>query len=263
MSVVTTFARCTSGITRADKDDHQFRSVHQTIAQPRNSQYPLRMSTFDVWLIRFSPGGPPPAERLKNAFGIDGASARSLEQNLPRVVKHGVAAKEAGEMRKVLESIGAVVECRPSREAKSPAEAGPGVFPRPAEDLLPGRVSAIDPFTPATEAGVPRISVDDPVAPRPPATKSDISGVVRPPSGAPSRSVDDAIRATSLEQQRKVFLKRAVGTIVAGAAIIAIGFFVGSSVFEGDASWVGIAFDGLGIYFLGVGASDLYTTLRS
>lgn len=221
------------------------------------------MSTFDVWVIRFSPGGPAPSERLKNAFGIDDASAKSLQENLPRVVKHGVAAKDAGEMRKILESIGAVVECRPSREAKSPAEAGLGVFPRPAEDLLLGRVSAIDPFAPATEAGVPRISVDDPVPPRPTAIKSDISGVVRPPSGAPSRSVDDAMRANALEQQRNAFLKRAAGTIVAGAAIIAIGLFMGNSVFEGDASWVGIAFDGLGIYFLGVGASDLYTTLRS
>lgn len=221
------------------------------------------MSTFDVWVIRFSPGGPPPAQRLKNAFGIDDASAQSLERNLPRVVKHGVAAKEAGEMRKVLESIGAVVECRPSREAKPSTEGGPAVFQRPAEDLLPGRLSAIDPFAPATEAGVPRISVEDPVAPPPPAMTSGTSGGVRPPAAAPPHSVDAAIRARSLEQQRKVFLKQAAATIVAGVAIISIGLFMGNSVFLGDAGWVGIAFDGLGIYFLGVGARDLYTTLRS
>lgn len=220
------------------------------------------MSAFDVWLISFSPGGLPPAVRLKNAFGIDDASAQSLERNLPRVVKHGVSAKEAGEMRKALESIGAVVECRPSREGQAPEVAAPGVFQRPAEDLFAGRVSAIDPFAPAAQAGTPRISVDDPVA-IPPIRKSEVSGVVRPPSSMPPRSLDDAMREKSLEQQRKVFLKRALGTVVAGAAIIGIGFFMGSSVFKGDAGWVGIAFDGLGIYFLGVGIADLYATLRS
>ena len=221
------------------------------------------MSTFDVWVIRFSPGGLSPAERLKNAFGIDDTSAESLEQNLPRVVKHGVGAKEAGELRKVLESIGAVVECRPSREAEPSGEAGPAVFQRPAEDLLPGRVSAIDPFASATEAGVPRISVEDPVAPPSRAMKSDTSGVVRPPSVAPSRSVDDVIRAKSYEQQRKVFLKRAAGTIVAGVAIMSIGWFMGNSVLRGDADFVGVAFDGVGIYFFGVGVWDMLTTLRS
>ena len=222
------------------------------------------MSTFDVWVIRFSPGGPAPSERLKNAFGIDDASAKSLQENLPRVVKHGVAAKEAGEMRKILESIGAVVECRPARDAKPSAGLGPAVFQRPAEDLLPGRMSAIDPFAPSVEAGVPRISVDDPAAPPPrPHTKSDGSGILRPPSSAPPSSVHDSIRARSRQQQRKAFLKQAVGTILAGVAIIAIGWFMGNSVLRGDAGWVGIAFDGVGIYFLGVGAWDLYTTLRS
>ncbi|MDH3622737.1 MAG: hypothetical protein OES69_04665 [Myxococcales bacterium] len=221
------------------------------------------MSSFDVWVIRFSPGGAPPSERLKNAFGIDDASARSLEQNLPRVVKHGVPAKEAGEMRKVLESIGAVVECRPARDPKPSAGPGPAVFQRPAEDLLPGRMSAIDPFAPAARPDVPRISVDDPVAPRPPATKSDVSGVLRPSSLPPPGSVDQLIRAKSRDQQRRVFLKQAVGTILAGVAILAIGWFMGTSVLRGDAGWVGIAFDGVGIYFLGVGVWDLFTTLRS
>ncbi|MDH3201837.1 MAG: hypothetical protein OEM15_13160 [Myxococcales bacterium] len=223
------------------------------------------MSTFDVWVIRFSPGGAPPSERLKNAFGIDDASARSLEQNLPRVVKHGVAAKEAGEMRKVLESIGAVVECRPARDPKPSAGPGPAVFQRPAEDLLPGRMSAIDPFAPAAQPDVPRISVDDPVAPRPPPpppTKSDVSGVLRPPSSAPPSSIDELIRAKSRQQQRNVFLRQAVATIMAGVAIIGIGWLMGNSVFRGDAGWVGIAFDGVGIYLLGVGVWDLFTTLR-
>lgn len=221
------------------------------------------MSTFDVWLISFSPDGPPPAERLKSAFGIDEASAQSLAKNLPRVVKHGVAAKEAGEMRRILESIGGEVECRPSRDGTSSTRVDAGTFPRPSEDLFSGRVSAIDPFAPVNEAGVPRISVEDPSTASSRPRQSDISGVVRPPTGAPPRSVDDAMRAQSLDQQRRIFLKRAAGTIVAGAAILAIGLFMGNSVFDGDAGWVSIAFDGLGIYFVGAGAADLFTTFRS
>ncbi len=220
------------------------------------------MSTFDVWVIRFSPGGPAPAERLKNAFGIDEASARSVEQNLPRIVKHGVPAKEAGEMRKVLESIGAVVECRPARDLKPPAGTGPAVFQRPAEDLLPGRMSAIDPFAPVAKPGVPRISVDDHMAAPPPRIKSDVSGLLRPASSRPASTVDEVIRAKAHQQQRRVFLRQAVGTILAGVAIIAIGWFMGESVFRGEAGWLGIAFDGVGIYFLGIGLWDLYTTLR-
>ncbi len=222
------------------------------------------MSAFDVWVIRFSPGGSPPSERLKNAFGIDDASAQSLEENLPRVVKHSVTAKEAGEMRKVLESIGAVVECRPARGVKPSAGQGRAVFGRPAEDLLPGRMSAIDPLAPAAGAGVPRISVDDPVAalPRAPGG-SNASGVLRAPASKPPSPVHDSIRAKSRQQQRRVFLRQALGTIVAGVAIIAIGWFMGSSILRGEAGWVGIAFDGVGIYFLGVGAWDLFTTLRS
>lgn len=221
------------------------------------------MSRFDVWVIRFSPGEPPPAERLKNAFGLDDASARSLEQNLPRVVKHGVLAKEAGEMRKVLESIGAEVECRPSREAKAPGEGGPAVFHRPEDDLSPGRVSAIDPFAHGTQPGVPRISVEDAAASRSPARKSDVSGVVRPPSGGPPRSTEDVIRTKTFKYQRKLFLRRATGAIFAGVAIMAIGLFMGNSIFYGNAGWVGIAFDGLGVYFVGIGAWDSLATLRS
>jgi len=49
---------------------------------------------------------------------------------------------------------------------------------------------------------------------------------------------------------------------MAGVAIIGIGWLMGNSVFRGDAGWVGIAFDGVGIYLLGVGVWDLFTTLR-
>jgi len=63
------------------------------------------MSAFDVWIIRFEPGEAPPAERLQAAFGIDFASAQSLERSLPKIVKHAVPAKAAGEMRQALEAI--------------------------------------------------------------------------------------------------------------------------------------------------------------
>jgi hypothetical protein len=220
------------------------------------------MSTFDVWIMRFESGDSSPAVRLQSAFGIDAASARSLEQSLPKVVKHGVPAKAAGEMRQALEAIGAVVECRPARDVKPvAAEGGTGraaVFHPPGADLFPaGRVSAIDPFAPATEAGVPRISVDNPVPPVP------MSPAEPPPEGDQPRRIGASLMATSREQQRRKFLQQAVGTIVSGAAILAIGWFFGDSVFRGEADWVGIGFDGLGIYFLGVGVFDLVTALRS
>ncbi len=220
------------------------------------------MSTFDVWIMRFESGDSSPAVRLQSAFGIDAASARSLEQSLPKVVKHGVPAKAAGEMRQALEAIGAVVECRPARDVKPvAAEGGTGraaVFHPPGADLFPaGRVSAIDPFAPATEAGVPRISVDNPVPPVP------MSRAEPPPEGDQPRRIGASLMATSREQQRRKFLQQAVGTIVSGAAILAIGWFFGDSVFRGEADWIGIGFDGLGIYFLGVGVFDLVTALRS
>jgi len=220
------------------------------------------MSTFDVWIIRFEQGDSPPAERLQSAFGMDAASARSLEQSLPKAVKHRVPAKAAGEMRQALEAIGAVVECRPARDAK-PASGGAGaegaaVFHPPGPDLFPaGRVSAIDPFAPATEAGVPRISVDEPIPPMP------VTHTAAPSESEQQGPIGASLLATSRDQQRHKFVRQAVSTIVSGAAILAIGWFLGNSVLRGEADWVGIGFDGLGIYFLGVGVFDLVTTLRS
>ena len=216
------------------------------------------MSKFDVWVLSFSTGGPPPAQRLKHAFGIDDTSARAIEQRLPRVIKHAVGAKEAGEMRKVLESIGAEVDCRPARAAKSTTNPNAAVFRRPSDELLPGRVSAIDPFAPAEEAGVPRISVEDPAESDLPASPSEISGVVRPPSAVSPRSVDAAMRERSLARQRKIFMRRAAGAIIAGVIMVTIGLVTRNSVFMGTADWVGIVVDTLGIYLLGVGGWDLY-----
>ena len=90
------------------------------------------MSAFDVWVVRFDPGETSPAERLQRAFGLDASSAAALEQSLPKIVKHAVPAKTAGEMRQALEAIGAVVECRPARATKTSAPAdAPAVFPVP------------------------------------------------------------------------------------------------------------------------------------
>jgi hypothetical protein len=220
------------------------------------------MSTFDVWIIRFAPGDSSPADRLQSAFGIDAASARSLEQNLPKVVKHRIPAKAAGEMRQALEAIGAVVECRPARDVKPvPADGGTGsaaVFHPPGADLFPaGRVSAIDPFAAASEVGAPRISVEDPI---PPIT---VSRAAPPSETEQPRRITASLLASSRGQQRRKFLRQAVGTIVAGVAILAVGWFFGNSVLRGAADWIDIGFDGLGIYFVGVGAFDLVATLRS
>jgi hypothetical protein len=51
--------------------------------------------------------------------------------------------------------------------------------------------------------------------------------------------------------------------MVAGVAVIAIGWFMGNSVFRGEADWIGIGFDGVGIYFIGLGAFDFVTSWRS
>lgn len=228
------------------------------------------MSTFDVWVMRFDAGDVPPADRLARAFGLDDTTARSLATNLPRVVKHGVAARQAGQMRKVLESIGAEVECRPAGRPKGATNPRAAVFQRPEEAPFADRVSAIDPFAPVSAAGTPRISVDDPSGVSvPPTTQSEISGVVRPPSalpprsGLPPRSVDDAIRARSLARQKKTFIRRAVGSMASGVVLAMIGLVIGNSVFLGNADWFGMGVDGLAIYFFGAGAYDLYTNVRS
>lgn len=217
---------------------------------------------FDVWIIRFEPGDSPPAERLQSAFGLDAASARSLEQELPKIVKHAVPAKAAGEMRQALEAIGAIVECRPAKST-GPAKETDGeprraIFHPPGADLsLAGRVSAIDPFEPATKAGVPRISVDKAVAASSAPRAQPVSR-----SEQPAR-ISASLMATSIQQQRRKLTIQAIGTVVAGIAVLAIGWFFGNSVLRGEADWIGVGFDGLGIYLLGVGAYDLVTTLRS
>jgi hypothetical protein len=217
------------------------------------------MSSFDVWILRFEAGEASPAERLQSAFGIDAASARALEQSLPKIVKHAVAAKAAGEMRRALEAIGAVVDCRPARDAKRRATAdAPAVFHPPDADLLPpGRVSAIDPFAPVADASRPRISVDEAVPP------ISAPKTFPPPGAEQPKRITASLLATSRAQQRRKFLQRAVGTILAGAAILAIGWFFGNSVFRGEADWIGIGLGGLGIYFVGVGVYDFVTSLRS
>jgi hypothetical protein len=216
------------------------------------------MASFDVWIIRFEPGEAPPAERLQAAFGIDLGSAQSLERSVPRIVKHGVSAKRAGEMRQALEAIGAVVDTRPARDAKPSAAAdAPAVFRAPDADLFPaGRVSAIDPFAPSG-GSVPRISIDE----APPSVPSPTTHT--PAEGEQSRRITESLLATSRARQRRKFIQQAFGTVVAGCAIVAIGWFFGNSVLRGDGSWIDIGFDGLGIYFIGLGMFDLVTTLRS
>jgi hypothetical protein len=217
------------------------------------------MSAFDVWVVRFEPGETSPAERLQKAFGLDASSATALEQSVPKVVKHAVAAKAAGEMRQALEAIGAVVECRPARPAKASAEDdAPAVFRAPDPDLvLPGRISAIDPFAPDSNASRSRISVDQAV----PAIAHAADKVS--PEAEPPRRIAASLLETSRAQQRRTFIRQAVATMLAGGAIIGIGWFLGNSVFRGEANWVGVGFDGLGIYFVGVGLYDFITTWRS
>jgi hypothetical protein len=124
--------------------------------------------------------------------------------------------------------------------------------------LLPaGRISAIDPFAPNPTKGAPRFSVDHAIPPMP-AARSEV-----PPEVEQPRRITASLLATSRDQQRRQFARQAVGTILAGVAVLGIDWFFGNSVLRGEADWIGIGFDGLGIYFLGAGAYELVTTLRS
>jgi hypothetical protein len=217
------------------------------------------MSAFDVWVVRFEPGETPPAERLQKAFGLDAPRAAALERSLPRIVKHGVPAKTAGEMRQALEAIGAVVECKPARAPKAPEpDASQALFRAPDADLLaPGRVSAIDPTAPSADGSRARISVDEP---KPGSTSPSDPDDLTHDSG---RRIGASILAASRAQQRRIFIRRAVGTVLAGLVIFGVDAFVGNSIFRGEADWVGTFFDGVGIFFVGIGAYDLVTELRS
>jgi len=104
---------------------------------------------------------------------------------------------------------------------------------------------------------VPRISVDEPIPPIPMTRSAAPSERERP------RRITASLLGTSRDQQRQKFIRQAAGTIISGAAILGIGWFLGNSALRGEADWVGIGFDGLGIYFLGVGAFDLVAALRS
>jgi len=45
--------------------------------------------------------------------------------------------------------------------------------------------------------------------------------------------------------------------IIAGVVLIAIGLFMGSSLFYGDFTLFNIFFDGLGVFFIGKGVSGM------
>lgn len=217
------------------------------------------MSAFDVWVVRFEPGETPAAERLQKAFGLDAPQAAALERSLPRVVKHGVPAKAAGEMRQALEAIGAVVECKPARAPKRPtSDDSQALFRAPDADLIaPGRVSAIDLTAPFGGQNRSRISVDDP---KPGSAQSRDADAPTHDSG---RRIGASILAASRAQQRRVFIQRAIGTVLAGFVIFGVDWFVGNSVFRGEADWVGAFFDGIGIFFVGIGLYDLVVELRN
>ena len=49
-----------------------------------------------------------------------------------------------------------------------------------------------------------------------------------------------------------------MGSIIRGLVLIAIGFAIGDSVFQGHITVTGVIFDGLGLFFIGRGAWSLY-----
>ncbi len=222
------------------------------------------MSSFDVWLITFEPGDIAPAVRLQDAFGMDPVSARELEQALPRVVKHGIPAEAADEMREALEAIGGVVDCRAAMDADEAAKAnGTAVFRPPGADLFPGRsVSKIDPLKEVRDGDPLRLSLGDLALPQPaplpeaPVARDEPS---RPRAVLVFEKTRELLRA--LQPPRTV--PWAAATVGAGVVLVTTSGFVGGSIFRGEASGFGIAVAGLGIYLLGLGAFHLVTRLRS
>jgi len=53
---------------------------------------------------------------------------------------------------------------------------------------------------------------------------------------------------------------KGLGDIISGVVLIGIGFVVGGSVFMGDATWLDYCFDGLGVFWIGMG---IYKMARS
>ena len=222
------------------------------------------MSSFDVWLITFEPGDIAPSVRLQDAFGMDPTSARELEQALPRVVKHGLPAEAANEMREALEAIGGVVDCRAAMDAEEAAKAsGTAVFRPPGADLFPGRsVSKIDLLKEVSDGGPLRLSLGDLALPQPAPVPE---GPVAEQDPSPPRAVAlfDKTRELLRALQPPETVPGAAATVGAGVIVLTASGFLGGSIFRGEANWFGIGIAGLGIYFLGLGAFRLVTLVRS
>lgn len=228
------------------------------------------MSSFDVWLITFEPGEIAPYVRLQDAFGMDPHSARELEQALPRVVKHGLAADAAEEMREALEAIGGVVDCRAAMNPEEAAKAkGTAVFRPPGADLFAGRgVSKIDLSKEVGEDGLLRLSLGDLALPEP----APVPQVPAPPKRASTQQEPSRKRAIAAFEKAREILRAlqppktvpwAAATMGAGVAVLATSGLLGGSIFRGEANWFGIGVAGLGIYLLGIGAFNLASLLRS
>ncbi len=249
------------------------------------------MSTFDVWVIRFQSGGEvSPVEGLQRIFGIDAAAAARLEQTVPRVVKHRVRAEAAQQMRRALESIGAVVECRPARPSRRVEEA----VSRPPEGIsVPVAAAAervkIDPPVMGAASlsaslapmGQSALSVSEPVArparPRPapplihPQAASVPQGVASEPAPhtdsareepeAPLVRLDNYLDELFGNRRRRCFVQ-AFAMIASALVILGMSQSRGESVFAGEADWLGVGFAGLAFYLLGVAGHELYTLVR-
>ena len=71
----------------------------------------------------------PPETGLMRLFGIDAGTAQDLVQNVPRVVKRGLAPAEAEHFRLALTSLGALAEVHPHEPKGSRPRARPSIMP--------------------------------------------------------------------------------------------------------------------------------------
>jgi hypothetical protein len=235
---------------------------------------------YDVWILSFRQGARP-VEGLVETFGIEEASARAIEQTVPRAVKRGVLLSDAQEMMAALQALGAEVELRPERassrpppgggrlslpvpKTSTPLEGSGVVLPNPSPTAPPIELEDVGRAAADTRSSVlaAAVSTRPPArAPseRPAARSSQRPISQRPVSQRPSAAPPSA-RRRSLDAS--ALAASAIVLTVSAGAVVARAWSGDESIFHGTAGIVGAVIDGTAIYLGLVSGGALVQTLR-
>ena len=238
---------------------------------------------YDVWILSFGQGARA-VEGLMRTFGIDEASARTIEQTVPRAVKRGVLRSDALEMMAALEALGAVVELRPERASSRPPPGGRRVslpVPKTSTQLEGSGVALPDPSPTA-----PPLELEDVGRAAPDARSSGLAAAVstrpppwtaseRPASQRPSSQRPSSQRPTSQRPPSArpaparapsidlaALAASAIVLAVSAGTVVARAWRGDESIFHGTAGIVGAVIDGTAIYLALVSGAALVQTLR-